>query len=89
MKYDRQNIINDLKQFVVEIAFTKVNGESRVMRCTLDPRYIPGAVDPAHLDEQHAKVENKDIIAAWDLQNNGWRSFRVDSVQYVHEIDGY
>lgn len=89
MKYDRQNLINDLKQSVAEITFTKVNGVSRTMRCSLDPRYVPGAIDPAHLDEQHAKRENKDIIAVWDLHNNGWRSFRVDSVTYVQEIDGY
>ena len=87
--FNRDDLINDLKQSVAEVTFTKVNGDNRVMRCTLDPRYIPVAVDSKHLDEQHAKRENKDVVAVWDLHNKGWRSFRVDSVQYVQEIDGY
>ena len=35
------------------------------------------------------KQENPDILAVWDVENEGWRSFRVDSVEYVQEIDGY
>jgi patatin-like phospholipase/acyl hydrolase len=89
--YQRQPIINDLKQAVCEVTFTKVNGERRVMRCTLDPRYMPQITKEQinHLDEQHAKPENQEVIAAWDVQKGGWRSFRVDSVDYVQEVDGY
>jgi hypothetical protein len=46
-------------------------------------------MDMNHLDEQHKKKENKDIIVCWDVHVGGWRSFRVDSVEYVQEIDGY
>ena len=87
--YQRNALLNDLKQNVIEVTFNKVNGTQRVMRCTLDPRYIPVSVDSKHLDEQHARKENENTIAVWDLHNNGWRSFRIDSVQYVQEIDGY
>jgi patatin-like phospholipase/acyl hydrolase len=89
--YQRQPIINDLKQAVCEVTFTKVNGERRVMRCTLDPRYMPQITKEqiSHLDEQHARPENQEVIAAWDVQKGGWRSFRVDSVDYVQEVDGY
>ena len=89
MNYQRQNIINDLKVSTAEVTFIKVNGERRKMHCTLDPRYIPAAMDPKHLDEQHAKKENEDVVVVWDLQKGGWRSFRVDSVEYMQEIDGY
>jgi WYL_2, Sm-like SH3 beta-barrel fold len=89
VKYEKQALINDLKQSVVEVTFIKVNGERRVMRCTLDPRYIPVTVDQEHLDEQHARKENENVIAAWDVHNGGWRSFRINSIEFVQEIDGY
>jgi hypothetical protein len=89
--YKREDIIKDLKQSVSEVTFTKVNGENRIMRCTLDLRYLPPITKEQlqHLDEQQQKPENQDVIAVWDLQNGGWRSFRVDSVQYMQEIEGY
>lgn len=87
--YERDSLLNDLKQKVCEVTFNKVNGEKRVMRCTLDQRYIPINIDTKHLDEEHKKRENKNVIACWDVHNGGWRSFRIDSVEYVQEIDGY
>ena len=39
--YEREKLISDLKQAVCEVTFTKVNGERRVMRCTLDPKVLP------------------------------------------------
>jgi hypothetical protein len=91
MKYEKSAIINDLKQSVAEVTFTKVNGERRIMRCTLDPRYMPSLTTEQvkHLDQQHIKPENKEVVAVWDVQNSGWRSFRVESVDYIQEIEGY
>jgi hypothetical protein len=91
MLYDRATLMEDLRHSVAEVTFTKVNGERRIMRCTLDPRYLPKMTTEQtdHLEEQHKRVENQEVIACWDLQANGWRSFRVDSVQYVQQIDGY
>ena len=89
--YDREKLIDDLKQSVVEVTFTKVNGDRRVMRCTLDPKHLPPITNQQleHIDEQHKREENKEVIAVWDVQANGWRSFRVDSIQYVQEVDAY
>ena len=85
----RDTLLADLKQKVCEVTFNKVNGEKRIMRCTLDQRYIPISIDSKHLDEEHKKRENKNVIACWDVHAGGWRSFRIDSVEYVQEIDGY
>jgi hypothetical protein len=89
MQYTRQNLLNDLKLHAVEVRFTKVNGEKRVMHCTLQPHLLPPQTDIQKLEEAHDKNSNTDTIAVWDLQNGGWRSFRVDSVEYVQAIDGY
>ena len=89
MSYTRENVISDLRDHVMEVTFTKVNGETRIMRCTLDQRIIPQPVDYKHLEEQHKKPENLNVVACWDVQAGGWRSFRVDSIKYIQEVDGY
>jgi uncharacterized cupin superfamily protein len=89
MKYDRDIILRDLKMHVVEVQFTKVNGETRTMRCTLMPEHLPVTANIEHLDEQHKKPENLNTIAAWDVSKGGWRSFRIDSVEYVQIIESY
>jgi hypothetical protein len=43
----------------------------------------------AKLEEEHDKHKDSGVLAVWDLQNNGWRSFRIDSVEYAQIIDGY
>lgn len=90
VKYDRDTVLKDLHENVVEVHFTKVNGETRVLRCTLDAKYLPPNYDAKHLEEQHKRKENLAVVAAWDLNNHGWRSFRIDSIQYLQVIDaGY
>ena len=87
--YDRDVLLKDLFSEVLEVTFTKVNGETRVMRCTLRQYLLPQNTDIKHLDEEHKKEQNLAVIAAWDIQANGWRSFRVDSVKYVQSMIGY
>lgn len=91
MLYDRDTVLKDLRDYVIEVTFTKVDGTTRIMRCTLDPKLLP----PTYIgeDEQKEKTfhkENPNVISAWDVQKGGWRSFRIDSVQYMQIIpDGY
>jgi len=59
------------------VVFQKVDGSMREMHCTLKPDLLPPA------DETHANVAkavNEEVIAVWDLDKKGWRSFRLDSV---------
>jgi hypothetical protein len=52
--------------------------------------YLPvNDVQFEQLEEQHKKPENLNTVVVWDLQADGWRSFRVDSVEYAQIIDGY
>lgn len=73
LKYKLQTLLRDN---VMEISFTKVNGEQRTMRCTLKTALLPEP--PKEGPMTHPKPEN--VLPVWDIDKNGWRSFRVDSV---------
>ena len=90
--FTRDLVLKDLRESVVEVSFKKTDGTTRVMRCTLMPHYMPKSYNES-VDEQNQEKEfhkkNENVIAAWDVQNGGWRSFRLDSVEYLQVIDSY
>ena len=90
MVVNRDDILKDLRNYVIEVHFNKVNGEQRVMRCTLRPDLLP-AKYVEDINEQNQEKEfhqsNPDVIAAWDIQKNAWRSFRIDNVTYVQNVN--
>ncbi len=63
---------------VVNVLFIKKDGTERQLICTLKPDLLPAQTD---LEEAvQKKTPNPDVLAVWDLENQGWRSFRYDSV---------
>lgn len=92
MLYQRDTLLKDLRSNVVEVHFTKTNGENRVMRCTLAKHMLPESYQKSIEEQTEEKTfhkENPDVLAVWDLGANGWRSFRIDSVFYAVVIDAY
>ena len=79
----RANLVKNLKQNVVKVNFTKVNGEERTMNCTLHESVLPVATM-----SQKERKENKEVLAVWDIDKNAWRSFRLDSVNETKIIEG-
>lgn len=78
MLMTRKEISELLHASVRTVTFTKTNGEERVMRCTL----MESALPPANPDAAPHKV-NDEVLAVWDVEKEGWRSFRLDSVTQV------
>jgi len=79
-----RNEISDLaRSNIISVTFTKKNGEMRTMKCSLKDEYIDGEVKKS----TPIRKPNYDVLPVWDLDNNGWRSFRIDSVKGV-EIYG-
>jgi len=56
------------------------SGEEREMICTLQEGVIPEATKSDTLSQTKVRTLNEEVIAAWDVEKQGWRSFRVDSV---------
>lgn len=81
MIFSKQNLMDMLRTNVVTVTFTKVNGEERVMQCTLLPEYVPNA--PTNNGQVLLQESESKAISVWDVQANGWRSFRVDNVKSI------
>ena len=77
----KSNILNLLKQGVIEVKFKKVDGSERVMKCTLLESYVK----PHEKTTDREKKVNEDVISVWDVEKEGWRSFRYDSVIDVYK----
>ena len=73
---DRSEMIQQLHDRNCKVIFRKVDGTERTMICTLNE----GAIDNGDVAKREVKSRNDNVIAVWDVENKGWRSFRVDSV---------
>lgn len=68
-----------------DITFTKVNGETRIMPCTLESSKLPPAVVKENATTQVEKVVKPDSMRVWCTDKQEWRSFRVMSVTAITE----
>ncbi len=80
--FTRDGLIDMLRHNIVTVTFTKVNGDERVMKCTLLPEHVPNA----STKNGELVIESKtttNTIPVWDLNANGWRSFKVENVKNI------
>lgn len=78
MKLTKDEIVEALKANVCEVTFTKVNGEVRVMPCTLREDVVPAYERKTPVKEATGKESA--TLSVWCTDKAAWRSFRVDSV---------
>lgn len=69
----------------VKIKFTKVDGSSRIMRCTLNFDKIPGIQRPKEVDlPKILKLLNTNkILHVFDLDKKGWRSVPFNRSEWL------
>ena len=75
-KKGRKWLAGMLEQSVVEVTFTKKDGTERVMNCTLLEDYLPETTGAG-------RSTGSDALAVFDVDADGWRSFRWDSIKAV------
>lgn len=80
---DMDELNNLLTQSVVTVTFTKVDGSTRIMKCTKNFDHIPSEYHPSG----SSNVTNPDIIRVYDVENEGWRSFHAESVISVVVVE--
>ena len=75
-----QEYLDNLKSAVCEVTFNKVNGEQRIMTCTLMEDVLPPATKTEPLTQKKVREINENVVSVWDVNAQGWRSFRVANV---------
>lgn len=79
-------LIERLRNGAATVTFIKVNGEKRIMDCTLSPELIPQPlvekiVEPVDAStEKPERKKNPNVVSVWDINAAGWRSFKWDSI---------
>ena len=76
-----------LKENVVEVTFTKLNGDERIMPCTLIESYLPPARKDDPLTQKKVREITDKVIAVWAIESKGFRSFRYDRVTAVKLLE--
>lgn len=69
-------LLNALSNSIVTVKFVKKDGTEREMKCTLQESLIT----PYEKKTDREKVSSDTNISVWDVESQGWRSFRYDSV---------
>jgi hypothetical protein len=76
-KKGRKWLKNVLETDVVEVTFTKKDGSERILKCTLKEDVLP------EVQNKETKEKSQEALAVWDVESEGWRSFRWDSIKSV------
>ncbi len=69
---------------VCEVEFTKVNGEHRLMKCTLHKDWMPSEAIREH---HQTRLLDFETIPVWDTDKQEWRSFKTMRVITVKIIN--
>lgn len=78
---DNKALLKDmLHRNVMTIHFKKKDGSLRKMKATLNPAYIPPAPVVENETPKRTRAENPDVQPVYDMESQGWRSFRWDSL---------
>ena len=85
----KEDLYTLLKENVVEITFTKLNGDQRIMPCTLQASYLPPAKKDDPITQKKVREVSDAVVAVWAIESNGFRSFRYDRVTGVKILEEY
>jgi len=81
MNEEEKNLLSErLKTETVTVRFKKVSGEERTMVCTLQESVIPPATKEDPLSQKKVRAVSPEVCSVWDIEANGWRSFRWENV---------
>lgn len=76
----KEKLLEILHNEIITLKFTKTDGTERIMKCTLKDDYLV----KEEKKTDRVKKPNDNVISVWDVEWNGWRSFRYDSLTEVY-----
>lgn len=85
----KTDLKNLLDQNVVVVDFTKLNGDKRVMTCTLREDMKPPATKTDTMSQKKVREISDAVVSVWDLTAQAWRSFRYDRMNNAEILEIY
>lgn len=85
VSFNKDIVVDLLRSNILTVTFIKVDGTIRVMKCTLKADMLPKSDISVMVAEENNKMKSDNVVAVWDIDKSGWRAFRLDSVQSIHE----
>ena len=85
MVIEREELKALLQEKVMEVTFTKINGDKLIMECTLQPSALPPAKKDEPITQKKVREINLEVMSVWDTKANGFRSFRMENILEVKE----
>ena len=82
--HQKEWLLQILRTKICEVIFEKADGTERTMVCTLKKDLLPKSTTETKTERKTPK----DVVPVWDIQSEGWRSFRVDRLLEFREHDG-
>jgi len=73
-----------LSEHDCEVTFTKLNGETRTMPCTLRTEAMPARVVTE--EYQTTKPYKPETLSVWCLDKSEWRAFKVANVTEIRVL---
>ncbi len=74
-----------LRNKAIRISFRKADGTDTTKFATLREEYLP---EPRNETDEGDRELSSTNVTFWSVEDNGWRSFRVDSVNSYVELIG-
>jgi len=81
----RSEVKDALVKDTAVVTFTKINGDERVMTCTLNPNDLPKVVVKEGEEKKERVIKNpENSLAVFDVTANGWRSFVIKNIKSIN-----
>jgi len=82
----KEELYKLLEEEVLEVTFIKLDGDKRVMTCTLKEDIKPKATKTDPLSQEKVRKISDKVVSVWDVNAKGWRSFRYERVEKVEKV---
>ncbi len=86
--HTKDELMTMLKEDELVVTFLKLDGDRRVMTCTLHEDVVPPATKKDPLSQKKIRTISDKVCSVWDIHAKGWRSFRYDRVEKVEQRQG-
>ena len=77
----RDELMSRLENEILEVTFLKINGDKRIMTCTLKDDIKPKATKKDPMSQKAVRTVSDKVCSVWDINAKGFRVFNHNTTQ--------